>query len=300
MPFRIVGIGEVLWDLLPSGPQLGGAPANFVYHASALGARASLVTRVGKDDRGTSILERFAEAGIALDTMQVDEAAPTGTVTVAVSGAGIPEYVIHEDVAWDRLVVTAAALEAAQRADAVCFGSLAQRAPVARRSVQVLVGASPPAALRVFDVNLRQQYFSRDVIAQSLGLATVLKLNEGELPILAEMFGVAGPTSHQVERLAETFGLVLVALTRGAAGSLLFQAGEWSERPALPTHVVDTVGAGDAFAAALVLGMLSKMPLPSISTLADEVARHVCSCAGATPELPTELTDRFRVSVRER
>lgn len=295
MPFRIVGIGEVLWDLLPTGPQLGGAPANFVYHAAALGARASLVSRVGSDDLGTTILERFAQAGISPNTIQIDDAARTGTVGVVLSGDGVPAYVIHEDVAWDRLEVTAQALTAVRRADAVCFGSLAQRSPVSRRSIQTLIGASAPGALRVFDVNLRQQYFSRDVVEPSLRLANVMKLNEDELPVLAGMFGLTGSTRDQIESLAGRFDLVLVALTRGAAGSLLFRAGEWSDRPAVSTPVVDTIGAGDAFAAALVWGMLSKMPLASINALADEVARYVCSCAGATPQLPAGLVQRSRI-----
>jgi len=299
MPFQVVGIGEVLWDLLPSGPQLGGAPANVIYHAGALGARVSLVTRVGNDDLGTAILTRLAQAGIDPGTIQVDDAAPTGTVTVVLSGEGIPEYAIHEDVAWDRLEVTAAALDAVRRADAVCFGSLAQRGQVSRRSIQTLVAAAAPAALRVFDVNLRQHYFSRHLIEQSLRLANVLKLNEDELAILARMFDLRGSTRQHIEALAGTFGLALVALTRGHAGSLLYQAGEWSDRPSAPTRVVDTIGAGDAFAAALTLGMLSKMPLASINALADEAARYVCSCGGATPQLPRRLVERFRVGVIE-
>jgi fructokinase len=293
MCFRITGIGEVLWDLLPAGPQLGGAPANFAYHAHALGAKASLVTRVGNDDLGKAILDRFEQIEVARDTMQVDEVAPTGTVTVALSDEGIPNYIIHESVAWDRLTVTRPALDAMRAADAVCFGSLAQRGEVSRNSIQTLVAAAPKDALRVFDVNLRQDYFSRDVIERSLVLANVLKLNDDELPVVAQLFGLTGSIRHQMETIAGRFRLQLVALTRGAAGSLLFQAGEWSDCPSVPTLVVDTIGAGDAFAAALVLGMLCKLPLGVINTLADEVARHVCSGAGATPQLPKRLSQRY-------
>jgi fructokinase len=293
MSFRLVGIGEVLWDLLPTGPQLGGAPANFAYHAHALGATASLVTRVGNDDLGKAILERFEQIEIAADTIQVDDIAPTGTVTVALSRDGSPHYIIHKHVAWDHLAVTTAAIDAVRAADAVCFGSLAQRADMSRDAIQTLVAAAPAAALRVFDINLRQSYFSRNVIERSLRLANVLKLNDDELPILAQLFGLTGSIRHQVETLTRTFGLQLVALTRGAAGSLLFQAGEWSDCPSVPTVVVDTVGAGDAFTAALVLGQLCRMPLDVINALANEVARHVCSCAGATPQLPKRLSDRY-------
>ena len=293
MCFRLVGIGEVLWDLLPDGPQLGGAPANFAYHTRSLGARAALVTRLGNDDLGRAILSRFERMDIPLDTVQVDEVAPTGTVTIAVSADGVPSYTIHENVAWDRLLVTEPALEALRAADAVCFGSLGQRGQPARSSIQRLVAATPAHALRVFDVNLRQDYFSRAVLEQSLVLANVLKLNDQELPVLAEIFGLDGSTRDQIAALAEMFDLRLVALTRGPAGSLLFESGEWSDCSRVETLVVDTIGAGDAFAAALVVGMLRKYKLPDINALANEVARHVCAHAGATPPLPRKLVARF-------
>jgi len=293
MSFKIVGIGEVLWDLLPSGPQLGGAPANFAYHAHALGARATVVTRVGNDTLGSDIRLRFKQLGIPDETIQVDETAPTGTVTVSLSGDGIPHFDIREQVAWDRLSVTESALTAVRKADAICFGTLVQRSESARISVQKLVTAASPEALRVFDVNLRQNYFSRGLIGESLRLANVLKLNERELLILAELFGLTGSTRQQIEVLARKFGLRLVALTRGPAGSLLFQAGQWSDCPSVPIQIVDTVGAGDAFTAALVSGLLRKMPLDEINALADEIARYVCSFAGATPPLPDQFPKRF-------
>jgi fructokinase len=293
MSFKIIGIGEVLWDLLPSGMQLGGAPANFAYHAHALGARASVVTRVGDDGFGHALLKRLDEQGIANGTVQVDADAPTGTVTVALSENGIPNYIIHEKVAWDRLAVTASALNAIREADAICFGSLAQRSEPSRTSIQRLVSAAPAEALRVFDVNLRQKYFSGEIIEQSLRLANVLKLNDGELPVLARVFGLTGSTRHQIEQLAQKFSLQLVALTRGPAGSLLFQNGQWSDCPSVPVEIVDTVGAGDAFTAALVMGLLRKMELEEINWLADEVARYVCTCAGATPPLPKKFSERF-------
>jgi fructokinase len=293
MRFKIVGIGEVLWDLLPAGPQLGGAPANFAYHANALGAHACVVTRVGDDDFGREIRRRFEEQDIADGTVQVDDAVPTGTVTVKLSDQGIPNYVIHENVAWDHLAVTPSALKGIREADAICFGSLAQRGEISRAAIQRLVAAAPADALRVFDINLRQNYFSGEVIEQSLRLANVLKLNDAELPILAQMFGLAGSTRHQIELLAQKFSLQLVALTRGPAGSLLFNAGQWSDCPSVPIKIVDTVGAGDSFTAALVLGLLQKMELNEINALADEVARYVCSCTGATPPLPKSICDRF-------
>lgn len=293
MNFKIVGIGEVLWDLLPSGRQLGGAPGNFAYHAHALGASACVITRVGADDFGRDIRQRFEEQGIADGTLQVDETAPTGTVTVTLSEKGNPNYIIHENVAWDRLDVTPPALKAIREADAICFGSLAQRGEISRTAIQRLVSAASASSLRVFDINLRQKYFSREVIEQSLRLANVLKLNDGELPFLATMFDLSGSTQNQIETLARKFSLQLVALTRGPAGSLLFKAGQWSDNPSVPIKIVDTVGAGDSFTAALVMGLLQKMELDEINALADEVARYVCSCVGATPPLPKSICERF-------
>lgn len=295
MSFKVIGIGEVLWDLLPSGPQLGGAPANFAYHAHALGAQSRVVTRVGNDDFGRAIRRRFEELGIADGTVQVDDRAPTGTVAVELSDKGIPNYVIHEGVAWDQLAITQTALQVIREADAICFGSLAQRGEISRAAIQKLMAAAPTDALRVFDINLRQNFFSSELIEQSLRLANVLKLNDGELPILADLFNFTGSTRQQIEKLAQKFSLQLVALTRGPAGSLLFQGGQWSNCPSIPIQIVDTVGAGDAFTAALVLGLLQKLSLDEINTLADEVARHVCSCEGATPPLPKVIRDRFLV-----
>ena len=291
--FKIIGIGEVLWDLLPSGRQLGGAPGNFAYHAHALGATACVITRVGTDNFGDEIRQRFEQLGIADGTLQVDEATPTGTVSVTLSENGNPNYIIHEHVAWDRLAVTPAALKAVREADAICFGSLAQRGEISRAAIQRLVSAASANSLRVFDINLRQKYFSREVIEQSLRLANVLKLNDGELPFLASMFDLSGSTQKQIETLAQKFSLQVVALTRGADGSLLFQNGRWSDCPSMPVKIVDTIGAGDSFTAALVMGLLLKKDLDEINRLANEVASFVCSCAGATPPLPKSICERF-------
>jgi len=289
----VIGLGEALWDLLPAGPQLGGAPANFAYHAQALGARAQVITRVGRDDYGREIIRRFETMGLDGSSVQLDETALTGTVTVALTGKGIPEYTIHENVAWDRIAATPEALAAVSVADAVCFGSLAQRSEASRNAIRQLVAATPASALRVFDINLRQHFYSREIIEHALRLANVLKLNDTELPVLARMFGVDGSPRQQVESLARDFDLRVVALTRGAEGSLLFQCGRWSEQPAGQVEVRDTVGAGDAFTAALCLGLLSGMNLDKIHAEASQVAAYVCGCVGATPTLPEPLRQRF-------
>jgi fructokinase len=298
---NVIGVGEVLWDLLLTGPQLGGAPANFAYHAHALGAQAQVITRVGQDDYGREIIRRFHEMGLPETGVQVDETAPTGTAKVALSGDGLAHFTIQENVAWDHIAVTPEALVAASGAHAICFGSLAQRCEPSRNTIQHLVAATPPDALRVFDINLRQQFYSRNVIEQSLQLANVLKLNDDELPTLAAMFSLTGSTENQIKQLAETFSLRLVALTRGANGSLLYQKHNdnnevrWSDCPSRPVKVVDTVGAGDSFAAALVMGLLRKMDLDEINTIANEVARYVCSQPGATPTMPVEFAQRFSI-----
>lgn len=293
MSFRVVGIGEVLWDLFPDGPQLGGAPANFAYHAHALGAGAVVLTRVGKDRFGLDILERFKDMGLPLGTVQLDDAVPTGTVTVRLNGNGVPHFVIHENVAWDRLEITDSTLEAVRKANAICFGSLAQRKPVSRAAIQQLVAATPANTLRVFDINLRQQFYSREVIEQSLVLANVVKLNDGELSILAGMFKLGSSPQRQMEKLALDFGLRLVALTSGPNGSLLYQHDRWSKQAPPPVQVVDTVGAGDSFTAALVMGLLAEMDLDAVHAAAVEVAGYVCSQAGATPALPPQLRKKF-------
>jgi fructokinase len=295
MNFNIVGVGEVLWDLLLTGPQLGGAPANFAYHARALGAEVHFITRVGNDDYGREIIRRFQDMGLAGPTVQVDETAPTGIAKVALSGDGLAHFTVLENVAWDYIAATPEALAAAGAADAICFGSLAQRCERSRQTIQQLIAAAPSKALRVLDINLRQRFYSREIIEKSLQLANVLKLNDDELPRLAAMFNLSGSTRQQVESLAQTFGLQVVALTRGPKGSLLFQeeGKRWSDRPSPPVQVVDTVGAGDSFTAALVLGLLCKMDLDEINTIANEVARYVCSQAGGTPTLPAEFARKF-------
>lgn len=285
MSLSVVGIGEVLWDLLPAGAQLGGAPANFAWHAHALGARSQIISRIGNDDLGAEIRSRFARMKLPDNLVQTDPSHPTGTVTVALSH-GHPEYTIHENVAWDHIEVTPEAASAVHSADAICFGSLAQRGSASLQSIQTLVSAARPEALRIFDINLRQHYFERQTIETSLRLANVLKLNDAELPTLAKMFSAAGDIRSQIEIFAANFNLHVVALTRGAHGSLLFQNGHWSEHPAVKAEIKDTIGAGDSFTAALCVGLLRKLDLDHINAAANEIAAFVCSDAGATPVLP--------------
>jgi fructokinase len=293
VPFQVIAVGEILWDLLPAGRQLGGAPANFIQHAHALGADAGLVSRVGDDDLGREAVARLRARGVAADLIQMDPQAPTGTVGVEIGPDHQPRFTIHEDVAWDRLAIEEAALAAVRAADAVCFGSLAQRTAPGAAAIRRLVDASRPGALRVFDVNLRPPFVRAEVVSASLELATVLKLNDQELPVLGAMLGLGDTEEQQLDGLVRCYGLRLVALTRGGQGSLLVGAGGRSDRPAVPVEVADTVGAGDAFTAALVMGLLHGWPLDETNRSAAEVAAFVCTRPGGAPELPPALRRRY-------
>ena len=289
MKFKVIGIGEVLWDLLPTGRQLGGAPANFAFHAKMLGAQSQLVTRIGRDDLGRAILGRFAEMGIDAAAVQLDEQAPTGTASVVLNNGGVPHFVIQENVAWDRLMVSEKARAIVQEADAICFGSLAQRNETSRMAIQSLVASARSGAFKIFDANLRQKFFSLEIIKTSLELANILKINDEELPVIAKFFELAGGPEEQIAKLAQRFDLRLVALTCGARGSLFYSHGSYSKVQGLPASVVDTVGAGDAFTAMLALGLLAGWELDRINQSANKVAAYVVSQPGATPRLPAHL-----------
>ena len=293
MKYRIVGVGEVLWDIFPDGPRLGGAPANFTYHAGALGAEATLVSRVGKDRLGSDALNRLSQLGVTTGCVEVDPILPTGTVSVGLDSGGQPRFTIHENVAWDALVGSRSSRQAVGIADAICFGSLAQRSEIARKTIRALVAESPSASLRIFDVNLRQHFYSTETLEASLELANVLKVNETELPRLAELFSLAGDEQTQIRNLACRFGLRTIAYTRGGRGSCLYSDGGWSEHPGFPVKVVDTVGAGDAFTAAMTHGLLAGWDLHRINDMANQVATFVCSQSGAMPELPESIRAEF-------
>lgn len=289
MAYQIAAIGEILWDVLPAGRKLGGAPANYAFHARSLGADARIISRVGADPLGREILDHLARIGLPTETVAVDDEAPTGTVEVAVSDDGQPTYTIWEDVAWDRIEAGPLALATCASADAVCFGSLARRDPISRRGIGTLVAACGPGTLRIFDINLRPPFVDRAIVEDSLALANVLKLNDGELEILADWFNLAGDDARRVAGLAARFDLGAVALTRGSRGSLIYRDGLTAEHPGAHAKVVDTVGAGDAFTAVLTMGLLEAWSLDEINHRANLVAAFVCSRAGATPELPDGL-----------
>jgi fructokinase len=294
--YTMVGLGEILWDLLPEGRKLGGAPANFAYHAQVLGNRGLPASRVGSDALGREIIARLAALGIGVDQIQIDSDHPTGTVEVSLDGQGLPRYRIQQPAAWDFIEYTASLEALAAGCDAVCFGSLAQRSPDSRRSIQEFIAALPPRALRVFDVNLRQSFYSAAVLHQSLGAAGLVKLNHEELPLLLEILDLddgrdAGRRAEEAgcRRLLDTYELELVCLTRGERGSLLVTPGEQVQHPGFTVSVVDTVGAGDAFTAALVHHILRRTPLAETSAAVNRYGAWVATQAGATPQVPADV-----------
>jgi fructokinase len=286
----VVGLGEALWDLLPNGDHFGGAPANVALHAAALGAESWLVSAVGQDARGDAALARLDRAGVRRDTVARLADHPTGVVRVTLDAAGHPVYDIATESAWDYLPWSAAVQQVAERADAVAFGSLAQRSPTSRATIRRAVATTRSASWRLFDVNLRQRYYDADVLAESMEVANAVKLNEEELPIVARLCGLAEiPPVEQLRALCERFDLRLAALTRGPCGSVLATPDRVYESPAAPTVVADTVGAGDAFTATLLIGILAGRALDEVSRRANAVAAYVCSQPGATPPIPEDL-----------
>jgi fructokinase len=255
---------------------------------------------VGNDVLGHEILTRLESLGLPADCVPVDLSHPTGTVTVQLAPDGQPRFTIHEGVAWDHLVADSTAVAAVAAADAICFGSLAQRCEPSHAAIRTLLANSRRTALRIFDVNLRQDFFSRELIEGSLELANVLKLNDTELPVLARLLGLRGITDkQQLAELAENYGLRLVAYTCGARGSMLYDGTHWSEHAGIAVKVKDTVGAGDSFTAAVTLGLLAGWDIETIGSVASELAAYVCSCQGATPPLPARLRAQFQTHVSE-
>lgn len=289
MKYRLVGIGELLWDILPGGRALGGAPANFAYHIQSLGGEGIIVSCVGSDDLGQQIFARLDALSLSRRYIAADRSHPTGTVSVKVNAEGKPSYTIQEDVAWDYIPKTPVLMKLANRVDAVSFGTLAQRSEASRRCIQAFLNKARSRAVCIFDLNLRQSFYSREIIESSLKLAHILKLSEEELLIMAEEFSLEGDESELLRDLARQYSLRLVALTKGERGSILYSKGQMSIHHGYKVAVVDTVGAGDSFTASLAMGILKGHNLNAINDFANRVAAFVCSKLGASPELPNEI-----------
>ncbi|MGV6844681.1 MAG: carbohydrate kinase family protein [Lutibacter sp.] len=276
---NIIGIGELLWDELPAGKILGGAPANFVFHANYLGADACVISAVGNDDNGLKILNELKEKGISYSVNKVKQ--PTGTVQVELKD-GIPTYKIQDEVAWDYIVLQKQIYPKLKQVDAICFGSLSQRNEISKNEIYKALHLVPKNALKIFDVNLRLQFYSKEIIEHSLNLANVFKLNDEELDILSKMFHLTGNEIDKCKQIISKFELNYLALTKGSEGSVLIHKNNISQLAVPKIKVIDTVGAGDSFTAALTVGILKNYPLKTIHKKAVSHAALVCSYEGAT------------------
>jgi len=300
MTYSLVGIGELLWDIFPTGKELGGAPANFAYHASALGGEGLIVSCAGSDRLGDEMLERLGTLSLSCKYVASDLEHPTGTVSVKVGAEGNPSFTIQENVAWDFIPKSQQLMELGKSINAVTFGTLAQRSEISRATIRAFISQIPSSVLCIFDLNLRQNFYSREVIEWSLGACNVLKVNEEELQVLARLLSMEGDELQLLCELSRCFNLELIALTKGARGSLLYSQEQVSVHDGYKPEVVDTVGSGDTFTAALALGMLSGSDLRTINDYANCVASFVCSKRGATPPLPDDLKiTRWLSSVRQ-
>jgi fructokinase len=289
--FTLVALGEVLWDVFPDGPRFGGAPANLACHAAALGADVFVVSQVGDDPLGQRAVAALRQHGVNTDHVGRSPDHATGTVQVELDPSGKPHFTIRQNVAWDDLSWSDELNRRAIGTDAVCFGTLGQRTQSARGTIQRFIAATPPSALRFLDINLRAPFYDQAVIEQSLSVANVVKLSDEELPIVASMLGIKAGEGKALAQIRDRYQLRLIALTRGERGALLVGDDGNSDLDGRPADVKDTVGAGDAYAAVLTLGLLKREPLETINRRACQVAAFVCSQRGATPRLPQSLRE---------
>lgn len=293
-----VGLGELIWDFLPGGRQLGGAPTNFAYMSRLLGNESVVASRIGDDDLGREAFERLAGLGVSTEYLQVDRDHPTGTVGVRLDEHGEANFALNENSAWDYIEWTSRWAELSLKADVVCFGTLGQRVEPARRTIMRFLEATRPAALRIFDLNLRHTFFNREMLERSLKLATIIKLNQPELSTLGGILGFSADTEERLaKRLLDQFALELVAITRGARGSLLVTADELSDHGGVRVQVKDTIGAGDAFLAALAHYYLRRAPLAHISEAANRIGAWLATQEGATPMPGAQTLTRMLVDL---
>lgn len=290
----IVGMGEALWDVLPEGKKIGGAPANFAYHVSQFGFNSRVVSAVGDDKLGNEILENFAEKNLNFLIEKVPY--PTGTVQVELDSEGVPCYDIKEGVAWDNIPFTPALEELAKRTRAVCFGSLAQRSVVSRETINKFLDTMPDDGdrLRIFDINLRQSFYTREILCNSMERCNILKINDEELVTVSRMFGYPGiDLQDKCWILLAKYNLKMLILTCGVNGSYVFTPGEISFVETPKVEVADTVGAGDSFTATFVAAILKGKKVNEAHKLAVEASAYVCTQNGAMPVFPLELRARM-------
>ena len=287
----IVGMGEALWDVLPEGKKIGGAPANFAYNVSQFGLPSCVVSAVGDDPLGHEIIENFTEKELNLLIAEVPY--PTGVVNVEIDAAGVPQYDIKENVAWDNIPYTEELRDVARRTRAVCFGSLAQRNIVSRETVNAFLEDMPKddGTLVVFDVNLRQSFYTPEILCNSMKRCNILKINDEELVTVSRMFGYPGiDLQDKCWILLGKYNLKMLILTCGINGSYVFTPGNVSFQPTPKVDVADTVGAGDSFTAAFIAGIIKGLSVTEAHSLAVRTSAYVCTCQGAMNRLPADLT----------
>ncbi len=284
----IIGIGEILWDVFPQGKVLGGAPANFAFHVSQLGLNGCAVSAIGDDELGKEILHVLDEKRLSTHIEKVNY--PTGTVQVTLSGKGIPQYEICEGVAWDNIPFSDELETMAKRTKTVCFGSLAQRSAVSHATINKFLDSVPADAMKIFDINLRQHFYSKVLIEESLKRCNVLKINDDEVVLVSNLFGWNGMTETETAtRLMQDYKLDIVVLTKGTEGSYVFTPAETSFLPTPLVEVADTVGAGDSFTAGFVASLLKGKSISEAHRKAVEISAYVCTQHGAMPLLPDSL-----------
>ena len=298
--FKIVGIGEILWDMLPQGKKLGGAPANFVYYASKLGQKGIIASRVGNDPPGIEILDSLDKLNLVKDYIQIDQSYPTGSVDVRLDERGQPDYIIHKNVAWDFLKLDNTWKNLAIEADVICFGTLAQRSPKSRKTIIDFLKLTRNKTIKLLDINLRQNFYSTEIVKESLRFSTMLKLNAEELEILRGLFGYSKKKEEidLCRLLIKEYNLELICLTRGENGSILVNKTEYFEHEGYKVKVIDTVGAGDAFAAAMLMQYLDGDTLEGISNIANRLGSWVSSKRGPTPTLDDNIISALLLDVR--
>lgn len=285
----VTGLGEVLWDMLPGGRKLGGAPSNFAFHAGQFGLDALAVSAVGTDDLGAETLSELRSKGLDYIIPRVDF--PTGTVGVTLDEDGVPSYSITEGVAWDNIPFTPEIAASAAACRCVCFGSLAQRSEVSRATIRSYLAAMPADSMKILDINLRGHYYSREVIDNSLQACNILKINDEELAVFGRLFSL--PETEVRDRcmtILQRWGLMCVVLTCGVGGSYVFSADEMSFFQTPSVTVADTVGAGDSFTGAFAASLLHGLSLADAHRRAVDVSAYVCTQSGAMPPLPERLT----------
>ena len=289
----IVGLGEALWDCLPDGSKLGGAPANFAYHASQFGNEAYAISAIGNDALGDQTLKEFDEKHLKYVMPRVDY--PTGTVQVELDEEGIPTYDIKQNVAWDNIPFTPEIENVAKHCGCVCFGSLAQRNKISRDTIHRFLDTTPMACLKIFDINLRQNFYSKEIIQDSLKACDILKINDEELVTIGRLFGYPGlDIENKCYLILGKYNLKMLVLTCGTNGSYVFAPGVKSYQPTPKVEVDDTVGAGDSFTGSFASAILAGMPIKEAHKLAVEVSAFVCTQPGAMPKLPQSLLDRVK------